>query len=374
MKTIRRFYVLDSFRGIAALLVCLYHMPKSSFLTDNAFINNTGIFVDLFFVLSGFVIYHNYKNRLQTSSSVNSFIGKRLKRLIPLHLFTLFVIFFLEMFKFLLYPKVHFTTVPFELNTMSSFWSQLFLLNSTPFFVSFNWNFPNWSISAEIIAYLVFAIFSVLFFKKKSVTLVLSITIISIGYVFYFLRYGSFNPLIDFNFSFVRGIIGFFVGVLVYLIRFRLVSFMNSISNSIFTFIEMVIIASIVYLVVKLNELQNYFFIYHVAFSLLLLIFSIEKGMVSKFLKFSFFQKFGLWSYSIYLNHIFVIGMFNMFAIRIFKIEGFTALICELLMLFVLCLYSSLTYTYIEKRFYKPKNIKENSALPTHSSEVQNRE
>ena len=48
---------LESIRGLAALLVVFYHIPKWNPLLEIGIINNGYLMVELFFVLSGFVIY-----------------------------------------------------------------------------------------------------------------------------------------------------------------------------------------------------------------------------------------------------------------------------------------------------------------------------
>jgi peptidoglycan/LPS O-acetylase OafA/YrhL len=47
---------LESIRGLAALLVVFFHIPKWNIMFDIGIINNAYMMVDLFFVLSGFVI------------------------------------------------------------------------------------------------------------------------------------------------------------------------------------------------------------------------------------------------------------------------------------------------------------------------------
>jgi peptidoglycan/LPS O-acetylase OafA/YrhL len=61
-----RFIALDSWRGIAACLVALFHLEAYSHLVYShlnaaPFLRNSWLFVDFFFVLSGFVIAANYQ-------------------------------------------------------------------------------------------------------------------------------------------------------------------------------------------------------------------------------------------------------------------------------------------------------------------------
>lgn len=59
-----RFAVLDSWRGLAACMVALFHLRVPSHLDGAALVRNASLFVDFFFVLSGFVITASYAQRL----------------------------------------------------------------------------------------------------------------------------------------------------------------------------------------------------------------------------------------------------------------------------------------------------------------------
>ena len=78
-----RFHLLDGLRGLAAILVVLYHMPpylQRWFACPNAFLA-----VDFFFCLSGFIIAYSYENRILTGMSLGDFCLSRLIRLYPLY-------------------------------------------------------------------------------------------------------------------------------------------------------------------------------------------------------------------------------------------------------------------------------------------------
>jgi peptidoglycan/LPS O-acetylase OafA/YrhL len=76
-----RHHTLDGMRGIAALMVALYHVLQRY---GNG--NFSGyLAVDLFFVLSGFVISYNYDDRLKHGLHTPLFLESRLVRLFPLY-------------------------------------------------------------------------------------------------------------------------------------------------------------------------------------------------------------------------------------------------------------------------------------------------
>ena len=79
------FRVLDSWRGVAALLVALFHLNLYSAIYTLDFVRNAYLFVDFFFVLSGFVISYSYGDRLKTFDELGEFAIRRFGRLWPLH-------------------------------------------------------------------------------------------------------------------------------------------------------------------------------------------------------------------------------------------------------------------------------------------------
>ncbi|WP_410217410.1 acyltransferase family protein [Paracoccus sp. (in: a-proteobacteria)] len=76
------YVTFDALRGIAALAVVLYHLlPAAGFIQA---IPRGYLAVDLFFVLSGYVIAQAYGARLQSGMSLGRFMTIRLVRLYPL--------------------------------------------------------------------------------------------------------------------------------------------------------------------------------------------------------------------------------------------------------------------------------------------------
>ena len=89
----KRFEVLDSLRGICALLVATFHLNVMSHVFELALLRNGWMFVDFFFVLGGFVIMTAYGGgRVRTAGDGWRFLLRRLGRVWPLHLATLAVL------------------------------------------------------------------------------------------------------------------------------------------------------------------------------------------------------------------------------------------------------------------------------------------
>jgi peptidoglycan/LPS O-acetylase OafA/YrhL len=80
-----RFEVLDAWRGICACLVTLVHIPVAHTFYADRWFTNMQLFVDFFFVLSGFVICHAYATRVTDTRSAGGFMIRRFGRIWPLH-------------------------------------------------------------------------------------------------------------------------------------------------------------------------------------------------------------------------------------------------------------------------------------------------
>lgn len=80
MQTTHRFHALDSFRGICALSVVVFHMHIAGTFTDLPFFINSHIFVEFFFILSGFVLTHTYGSRKNLNFK-NFFIARSFRLL-----------------------------------------------------------------------------------------------------------------------------------------------------------------------------------------------------------------------------------------------------------------------------------------------------
>ena len=80
---------LDGIRGVAAFCVMMGHIRWPSALATLPPFHTISLWVDFFFVLSGFVIAHVYLDRLAGGMPVLAFMGRRFARLYPLHLLML---------------------------------------------------------------------------------------------------------------------------------------------------------------------------------------------------------------------------------------------------------------------------------------------
>lgn len=210
-KPAEKLLYLESIRGIAAIIVALLHADfiLESPLTQNHFVRQGDLMVDLFFVLSGFVISYNYYNKIFSTTNLVIFQIRRFLRLYPLHLITLLVFIGIEVVQWVYEQKTGIlgTSTAFKTNNIPAFINNIFLTQSF-FEHSPTFNGPSWSISTEFYTYLIFAI-SILALKKDySRRLFFLTSIIASGLVLYnFDASGDTTGL-----SIIRCIYSFFIG------------------------------------------------------------------------------------------------------------------------------------------------------------------
>jgi peptidoglycan/LPS O-acetylase OafA/YrhL len=154
-------YPLTGIRALAALWVVVFHMQArlvESYPDLNLLIApivaHGYLGVDLFFILSGFIIHYNYAERLTRFriSVICEFLWMRLARLWPVHAVVLIL------FAFLLWMQRLQGIVPAQpdLYASSDFLRNLFLIHSWAIPLKISWNVPAWSVSCEWLAYLLF--------------------------------------------------------------------------------------------------------------------------------------------------------------------------------------------------------------------------
>ena len=305
----KRFDVLDSFRGIAAMFIIIHNVRFLDSVTELTFFRDGWIFVEMFFVLSGFVLAHGYAFKPIT---FRSFFISRTFRIFPLHLFMLFLVVISETIKYLAYKYgIHFNDVPLGGDeSLSYLVYHIFLVQSwLPFVPSTGFNNPSWSISIEYYMYMIF--FITLLFTK-----------INKAYFWIFISMISFIFLInDFGiYEVSRGLSSFFLGSLMYYLYRKSYNNLTYLSKHYFSIIEVLILLSIVYILS--SDLYYKSIIATIVFSIQMFVFAFEKGFISSFLKKSFFLHIGKLSYSMYLLHYFILSII-MFVGILFSKFGF---------------------------------------------------
>ncbi len=180
---------LTGLRIIAAVWVVLFHFRPllrlaSPELSDALapVLDRGAQGVDLFFILSGFVLTWNYLERMGETFSLRAtvhFLWLRLARVWPIYLVTmhlalLWVIFTLHV--------GHVPTEDLSRITAISYVRQVLLVQLwfEPFFDGSSWDGPAWSISAEWLAYLLFGVLVLAVYRIMRVTSARGLAVLAI--------------------------------------------------------------------------------------------------------------------------------------------------------------------------------------------------
>ncbi len=291
-ETNHHFAALDSLRSVCAVIVVIFHFPLSGILNRLAVVQNGWIFVDFFFVLSGFVIAYACSARLADGrDTVRGFMIARIARIYPLHLFMLALLVGMEVLR--IATGIGGTTrAPFEGNrSVEAIFANLTLLHSTGILSENSWNGVSWSISAEMGAYLLFGVVfatvprhgTIIFLLAGSISLALLLALSPDG--------------LDttYDYGYLRGLLGFSLGVGVH------TAFRSGLRIG-GTTAEVLVVAAVILATGYLDTGRATFLALPV-FALAVLVFASERGMVGTILKARPFRFLGRISYSIYMTH-----------------------------------------------------------------------
>jgi peptidoglycan/LPS O-acetylase OafA/YrhL len=162
---------LTGIRAIAAFWVVLFHfraelvglLPGLSPLLPFATAGRLG--VDLFFILSGFILTYNYSDTFRSVhlAGYGRFLWLRLARIYPVHLFTLAVLLGIVSGARVLGLPVN----PPEMYSIRTLITNVLMVNAWGG-MELSWNYPAWSISAEWFAYLAFPLAGLVLARTRS--------------------------------------------------------------------------------------------------------------------------------------------------------------------------------------------------------------
>ena len=288
-----RIHKLDGLRGLFALFVVLFHFNINNApgaLVNNFFVRESYIFVDFFFILSGYVISLSYNETIYSRATLKQFLLKRLLRIYPL------LVFSTCMYWYFVHPFFDKHNIALALDT-------LLLTNSTPILGSeIGMNYPSWSISSEMISYIVFGICSLLAIRKNKTLLISCITIACFGFLAY-----QQNYFVTGSFGYVRGLACFNLGYLIFILAKKNIKFADFME-----WVMAMLVLVIMYLLYNITSKNGFAIIVQllvpILFAITIFVLVNTDGIVSNALVKSPLQFLGKISYSVYLNQAFIIG------------------------------------------------------------------
>jgi peptidoglycan/LPS O-acetylase OafA/YrhL len=214
---------LESLRGVAALLVALYHVSWLNPTRYQGLVLNSYLMVDLFFVLSGFVMCHGYGDRIRNRAQLGDFLVLRIGRLYPLHVMMLFVFVVREAVKFgaVEWLGVSASTATFSDNSARAFGSNLLLIHALGLHDHLTFNGPSWSISTEFYAYICFGLMVLALRNRSKATQLASFLTISVSSLAFLLFIHPQDLNVMYDFGWFRCTMSFFLGAASYTVLTR---------------------------------------------------------------------------------------------------------------------------------------------------------
>lgn len=316
---------IDGLRGLSVILIVLFHC-------NVVYFNGGFIGVDIFFVISGYIISTIILREIdQKKFSILRFYERRIRRIIPCLLLVVFFSLFVSWHYFYYY----------EINEFSkSLLAIIFLIPNFFFYFhssyfdsleSYNFLLHTWSLGIEEQFYLIFPFIMIILFKFKQQLIIFLTLFIIICNLLLIQFSGNFNlnpPYINEEFRFFNqsAFFSFYLlssrfwellfGVLVSF-YFRFDNNKKNKGNNILAIIGLLLIFFSVYYFNSITPFPSIFSIIPVFGTVLIILFS-QNTILAKILSLNLFNFVGKLSFSIYLWHNPVTFIIN----REFNIEN----------------------------------------------------
>jgi len=187
-KYINTFRGLEVLRFILSFAVIIWHYQhffypfvsfanRVKFFEKQPFFNSLSLFyseglyaVHIFWFISGLIFYTVYSERIsEGKTKFNAYMLNRFSRLYPLHFLTLILVGILQY----VYFSHNGNYFIYQENTIKTFFQNLLFVQSWGL-NKFSFNGPTWSVSIEMLVYIVFFILAGIGFLRKSRSLILT--------------------------------------------------------------------------------------------------------------------------------------------------------------------------------------------------------
>ena len=347
---------IDFFRAISVILVFAFHTE----LLKSGFIG-----VDLFFVISGFLISSIILKDISTNRfSLKNFFNRRIRRIWPMLILLIFLALLINFF--IMDPTQYKEFLSTAIGSTLGIGNFVFYnLQNDYFSESANLItlIHTWSLSVEEQFYIIFSIiiFVCLNLKIKDLVkkiFILCVIIFIIGFIYIF-----YYPFLKNNFYLTQyRILPILLGIITSIIYNTDIIFRKKYLNKNLSIIAFIFIVVYIFIFELYYEtfLRNLSFNYSLVPSILLCLFiySYKKNILSKFIfENKYIVYLGLISYSFYLIHFFLIA--NLFVIyENFLGINFDFNVQNIILIFTSSIILSLiSWKYIELKFRDKKQI-----------------
>ena len=289
---------LTSLRGLAAWWVVVFHFREALPPQMPEFLHGIASYgylaVDLFFILSGFVISCRYSEYFSTRIEIRNiliFYGLRLARIYPLHFFVL-IIYLINPIAIIIFSN---KGLPGDSYEIYYYILSIFLIQNWGWTNTIQWNIPAWSISTEWFAYLIFPFFAIIMARVIKNAIAAALALLLILAMVTALVGGGLGGNIP-HYGLLRCVLEFGAGIALYRLHLahpaQIATARLAFGCAIFCFVALIILPD--YAVIPLG-----FFC---------LIYSLTENsfLLSRLISQRLLEWIGLISYSTYMIHYFV--------------------------------------------------------------------
>ena len=340
---------IDGLRAISVFAVIFYH---ANFLVlDHELFQGGFIGVDIFFVISGFLITSLILNEIYNNNfSITDFYTRRIRRIIPVLFFV--ILSCIPIAYIFLLPS---SLVDFFQSVLSTLiFSSNFYFHHTGLIYggpdsSLKPLLHTWSLSVEEQFYVIFPLILILFRKfLKNYIFHFFIIFFFIGFISTQIISTKF-PLYNFYFINVR-IWELLAGSIVAYLNINFIKYENKVTNYLPLLGLILILFSILFLRDEMS-LPSIYSVPAVVGTCFIILFNNSENFITKVLSLKVFVFFGLISYSLYLWHFPLFAFYNYI---FFDDESFIA---KIIIIFLSIILSILSYFFLEKPFRNKKVI-----------------
>ena len=302
---------IDGLRAVAVFSVILFHAGLNFF--KGGFVG-----VDVFFVISGYLITSIILTNLDKDNfSVLYFYERRARRILPTLLVTIFFTLIVSYFLFSSKDLVFFFK---SITSSLTFWSNLQFHNEADYFAKTSEFKPllhTWSLSIEEQFYIIFPIIILLFIPFKK-----NFLYIFIVFVFFIsLIFSQWSGNLSKNYPYIDNELNFFSqsdyssffmpfgriweislgAICAIIIKHQLIR--ESKFSNLLSFIGLSLIFFSVFFISDSYPFPSFYTLIPTVGTVLIILFSFKKTIVTKILSYKYLVYLGLLSYSLYLFH-----------------------------------------------------------------------
>jgi len=358
-STLHRPYypALDGLRGVAILLVVFVH----NFWFVNYFMFGW-LGVDLFFVLSGFLITDILLHTLNNPSFLKNFYFRRILRIFPIY-------FLLLIICFLILPQLHFLHLEIDYYTSNQFWFWTYIQNWLFIFKELKGDrilLHTWSLAVEEQFYLVWPIAIILIKKPKKLLAVATVVLIATGisrYVVWHMKIEDFAYVSLYTFTRIDGLC---IGCMLSLLMRINPEFLKKYTAAIVLLMAGINFGFYIINTQNANTLPYLAIAGYTTFAVLfgLLVHEVVTGdtkIINRLLDISILKFFGKISYGLYVFHwpinIVLFEYLKNKIVEILQVElTYAQALSGIIVTVIAIIVSVLSFQYIEKPFLRLKN------------------